>query len=103
MDWLLIIVEAWDTKVVFVRLAPQVSLSELGPVLLCVRLLESRRKGGKRIGCVLIELISFVALYPRPCCVGLVSKNDNFLADGLDAMQTDLSGMAKPRLDSLKD
>ena len=76
----------------FAKLAPQVSLSELGPVLFCVRLLESRIKGGKRIGCVLIELTSFVALHPPPCCVDLVSKKDNFLADGINMMQTDLSG-----------
>ena len=71
MDWLLIIVEAWGTKVVFAKLAPQVSLSELGPVLFCVRPLESRRKGGKCIGCVLIQLTSFIALHSPPCCVGL--------------------------------
>ena len=78
---------------------------ELGPVLFCVRLLNQRGKGsgGKRIACVLIELTSFVALYPPPCCVGLVSKKENFLADGIDVMQTDLSGDDKPRLDYLKD
>ena len=103
MDWLLIIVEVWGTKVVFARLAPQVSLSELGPVLFCVRLLESRRKGGKRIGCVLTELTSFVVLHSPPCSVRLVSKKDNFLADGTEVMQTDLSGVTKPRLDCLKD
>ena len=70
--WLLIIAEAWGTKVVFARLTPQVSLSELGPVLFCVRPLESRRKEGKRIGCVLIELTSFVALH-HPLAVWVCS------------------------------
>ena len=64
MNWLLIIEEVWGTKVVFARLAPQVSLYELGTVLFCMRLLESRGKGRKRIGYVLIELTSFVALHP---------------------------------------
>ena len=45
LDWLLIIVEAWGTKVVSAKLALQVSLYELGPVLSYIRLLESRRKG----------------------------------------------------------
>ena len=38
------------------------------------------------------KLTSFVALYPLTCCLVLVSKKDNFLADGIDVMQTDLSG-----------
>ena len=66
----------------FVRLVPQVSLYDLGHVLFCVRLLESRAKRGKLIGCVLTELTHFVALHLLPCCVSLVSKKDNFLADG---------------------
>ena len=92
MDCLLKIIESWGTKVVFARLAPQVSLYELGSVLFCVRLLESRRTGGKRIGCVLIEFTSFPALHPHPSYVGLVSKKYNFLADGVDVIQTDLTG-----------
>ena len=92
LDCLLKIVESWGTKVVFARLAPQVSLYELGSVLFCVRLLESRRTGGKRIGCVLIEFTSFPALHPHPSYVGLVSKKYNFLADGVDVIQTDLTG-----------
>ena len=39
------IVEAWDAKAMFARLAPKIPVSEFGSVLLCVRLLESRRKG----------------------------------------------------------
>ena len=65
----------------FVRLVPQVSLYDLGHVLFCVRLLESRAKRGKLIGCVLTELTSFVAFNLLPCCVDLVSKKYNFLAD----------------------
>ena len=34
----------------------------------------------------------FTALHPHPCCVGLISKKYNFLADGVDVMQTDLIG-----------
>ena len=51
-----------------------------------------KEKGGKHIGCVLIQLASFVVLYQPPCCVGLVSKKDNFLADSIDVMKADLSG-----------
>ena len=47
---------------------------------------------GKRIGCVLIDLTSFVTLHPQPYCLGLVSKKDNLLADDTDVMQTNLSG-----------
>lgn len=74
------------------RLVLQVSLHELGPVLSSVRLLESRRKWGRGKGYVLNELTSFIALHPRPWCVGLVSKKDHFLPDGIDVMETDLSG-----------
>ena len=49
-------------------------------------------RGEERIGCVLIQLISSVALHPPLCCMGLVFKKDNFLADSIDLMQTDLSG-----------
>ena len=77
MGWPLIIAEARGTKAMFAGLAPKASLYELGPVLFCVRLLESRAKRGKLIGCVLTELTHLL-----PCCVSLVSKKDNFLADG---------------------
>ena len=89
------------TKVVSDRLVLQVSLHELGPVLSSVRLLESRRKWGRGTGYVLNELTSFIALHPRPWCVGLVSKKDHFLADGIDVMERDLSG--DEQIDSLKD
>ena len=49
-------------------------------------------RGEERIGCVLIQLTSSVALHPPLCCMGLVSKKDNFLTDSIDVMQTDLSG-----------
>ena len=64
----------------------------LYPALSCIRLLESRRKGEMHVGCVQIELTSFVTLNPTPCCVGLVSKKDNFLDDGINVMKTNLSG-----------
>ena len=91
LDWLLIVVEAWGIKIVSARLPLQVSLYEPGPILYWVKLLELRRKGREHIGFVLIELTGFVALHPPPCCVGLVSKKDDFLADGIDLMQNDLS------------